>query len=96
MQCRWGEMSRTETYVPEHTRESIKQWIEHGVDAGSFINALMANDLFLAISKADDRNKTSFTSIVSWIWNYAPAACYGSYDICQSWADNFNKKKVDN
>jgi hypothetical protein len=45
----------------------------------------LANDLMGALNSADSTNINLFPAYGKFLYNYAPRACHGSYEIVQSW-----------
>lgn len=64
--------------IPDHTRDALKDYIERGVPVGSFLHAVLSNDLAGAVFKADRANKPAIADIVNWVYHHAPEACWGS------------------
>lgn len=69
-------LMRTEM-IPAHLRPGLLLWIEHGIVPGSFLQAVLANDLLNAVDHADEESMAGLRSLVQWLWNYAPAGCHG-------------------
>lgn len=74
--------------LPAHMREGIKAWIEQGRPTGSFLHALLSNDLMGAIGKADDQNSAAMRQWCNYLYNYAPAGCFGSLAKVAAWAEH--------
>jgi len=74
----------------EYMREGMERYIEHGILPGSFLKALLSNDLMTCISRADEVNSKYINHWVKWLYNYAPFDCYGSHDVMMKWS----KKKT--
>ena len=91
MTFKYEKMDDEFSYVPHHTRDSIKLWIDKGIHAGSFVQAVIENDLGSAIGKADSINKEHIPSIVAWFYNYAPSYCWGSKEKADTWAERFKE-----
>ncbi len=53
--------------------------------AGSFVEALLANDLRGACMYADDHNVRIITMYVTYMMNHLPAACWGSSEAVRAW-----------
>jgi hypothetical protein len=64
--------------VPEHDHGSLVRYILDGVIPGGFLQAVLSNDLREACARADDQNLFAIPVIVAWLYNYAPANCWGS------------------
>lgn len=90
-------MDNVDTFVPMHDRDSIERYIEHGIIPGSFLQAIICNDLRMAVSQADRVNTAFIPTIVRWFYNYAPSQCCGSKGRMMAWAGEFvdrrNKEK---
>ena len=68
--------------------EGMQRYIEHGVRGGSFMHALLQNDLRKAVENADGQNLEALAAWVRWLYNYAPSACWGSMLKVQAWEDS--------
>ena len=56
-------------YIPEHTAQSLIDYVEHGWQPGSFLTAVLENDLEGAAFHADPQNKrylANIAMIVRW------------------------------
>ena len=71
--------------VPPHVRGGIVRYIMQGVPTGSFLEAVISNDLRQALGKADDKNRTNLFAIVCWFHNHAPSFCWGSPARYRAW-----------
>lgn len=71
--------------IPDHMQDGVRLWIEHGVAPGSFMTAVLCNDLSGALGRADEINRARLHDIVSFFYNYAPGDCWGSPDHFHGW-----------
>lgn len=71
--------------APRNCRDTLERYIEHRIPMGSFLTAFASNDLFDAMSRADDVNRLQFFELCSWFYNYAPPMCYGSPEKVANW-----------
>ncbi len=71
--------------VPKHTMHGLHEYITHHTPKGSFLKAVLSNDLMGAASKADDKNLHNLPAIVGFLYNYAPGNCWGSPKAYQNW-----------
>jgi hypothetical protein len=71
--------------VPEHCIEGLVEFVAAGRPTGSFLEAVISNDLFDALGRADHVNRTRIFEIASWLFNHAPRASYGSREAYQQW-----------
>jgi hypothetical protein len=58
--------------------EEIQRYVEHRLEPGSFVKALMANDLIGAFNNADEINQNEMIGYVKFIYNRLPRVCFGS------------------
>lgn len=75
-------------YLPDHMKKAVKNYLEEGIPPGHFLTAVLCNDLKEAIARADDINILALPNIVSWFYNNAPKACWGSEDNFNSWIES--------
>lgn len=73
--------------LPQHIRGSMRRYIESGIEPGGFLMAVLCNDLMGAMGKADDVNRERLWDICGFLYNEAPATCFGSIEAFLSWVD---------
>lgn len=73
---------------PPSVREGLKNYIEHRIPTGGFLNAVLCNNLSEAFGRADHINRECLFQIASWIYNEAPAACWGNPSKVEKWLAN--------
>jgi len=73
--------------LPESLRGGMQRYFEHGIEPGSFLMAVLANNLIGAFACADENNRARMFEIVSWIYNEAPRGACGSVTICQRYME---------
>ncbi len=78
--------------VPHHTKAEIDRYVKDRIITGSFLHAVLSNDLFGAVIKADDFNRIALPDIVSYIHNNAPMGCYGSAQVVEDWIEGKDLK----
>ncbi len=78
-------MSPSEPFLPEHMRDGMKLYLEHGVEPGGFMYAVLTNDLKGACSRADHINMRYLTNIVSYCYNEIPSVAWGSKERVDAW-----------
>lgn len=88
-QERKDQMDDIHTFVPDHMRQTFIDYIEKGYEPGGFARAVLENNLVEAFGRADHINQMSLQSIVSWVYNYAPSACWGSPEKVDAWLGRF-------
>lgn len=77
------------------TIDSIKRYIELGIPPGDFLWAVLTNDLREAFGRADEGNIRAMFEIVCWLWNYAPAMCWGDEERVKNWLDVKAKARME-
>ena len=73
--------------LPEGMHGGIERWIEPGIRPGSFLSAVLRNDLRTACEKADDTNRYLLFEYVSFFYNHAPSSCWGSPEKFAAWME---------
>lgn len=66
-------------------QDEIDRFVAHRIPTGSCVRAILANDLMEAFGRADDRTAVEMKSIVTYIYNKIPGACWGSYGKVDAW-----------
>lgn len=72
-------------HLPEHMHGSIQRYLLNGIPPGSFLTAVLENDLMEAFGRADDDNREALFEWVRFIYNYAPTGCHGSSEKVSAW-----------
>lgn len=73
--------------LPEHMRDGMRLYIERGVPPGSFLTAVLSNDLMGALGKADDTNLHALPAYGRFLYNEAPSPCFGSPEHVRDWCE---------
>lgn len=63
----------------------LRRYIEAGIEPGGFLYALLCNDLFGAVARADCDNKKRLVQWCQFIYNELPAGCWGSEENVAAW-----------
>ena len=71
--------------IPEITIESLRNYADHGIPTGGFLNAVLSNDLKESFGRADIGNRNVMFEIVSYCYNEIPSACWGSPKAVELW-----------
>jgi len=79
--------------IPEHIRESVKNYIEDGCPVGDFLQAVIRNELCEAVGRADSINRNRLYDIIYFFYNFAPGACWGSPEKMQAWMEMHRKER---
>lgn len=80
------------TKLPERFRPPIQRYIEHGAPPGSFLSAVIKNDLMDALGRADPNSEKELKGLVRWFYNEAPGSCWGSTMKFWKWIETSGRK----
>ena len=73
--------------IPGHMRGAVQRYVMHGMQPGSFLTAVLTNDLSEAFSRADDDNAAAMQGWVRFLYNYVPSNCKGSAELVNAWIE---------
>lgn len=82
--------------LPLGLHGTMQRYIDQRAPAGSFGTAVLSNNLREACATADDFNRHALFEIVSWLYNEAPSACWGSPEKVQQWLANEDGEENNN
>lgn len=80
-----------ESGIPEYMHESIIAYMETGRPVGSFLSAVLNNDLRLAIWNADNNNKHRLFEYVLFFYNHCPVGSWGHENATRDWPKELKK-----
>lgn len=79
--------------VPAHTQAALMRYVNQGFMPGGFLTAVITNDLFGAVSRADEMNIQALPEIVKFIYNEIPMAAVGSTEKMDKWCGLVREEK---
>jgi hypothetical protein len=82
-----ARLTRGVKRLPEHMRDSVLNYVRHGIPPGHFLTAVLSNDLFEAVDRADDINIRVLADYVRVFYNDCPSACWGSPNNVKAWIE---------
>ena len=71
--------------MKEDTKDSIDRYVQQRVPTGSFLQAVLSNDLRGALGQADEDNRRDLFEIVAYCYNEIPGVCWGSPEKVDQW-----------
>jgi len=74
--------------IPAHTREALINYFDRGWEPGSFLMAVLRNDLMRASFSADHINQSELPKIATWVYRNAPYGSWGNEEIVRGWLNN--------
>ena len=77
--------------IPERMLSGLTRYIEHGIPPGDFLKAILTNDLYEAVSRADDDNIKILPAYIGYLYNEAPGDCWGSRGTMDAWITSRRK-----
>ena len=72
--------------LPYHMRDVARDYIEKGYLPGSFLTAVLSNNLVEAFGKADELNRRSLWAWAQWLYNDVPQDAWGSMEKVKAYA----------
>lgn len=73
--------------------QSLENYIMHGFEPGGFLTSVLANDLFMAVGRADYWNKTNLHHIVHNVIHNMPSLSFGSYEAVTDWCRDADSRR---
>lgn len=74
--------------VPEHMQDGLRRYLDHGIEPGGFMIAVLSNDLRESFARADAINRERLFDIVCFLYADAPALCWGSPARVKEWINH--------
>lgn len=71
--------------LPAHLRPGLRAYLVDRQPTGTFLRAVLVNDLNGAVLRADPVSFQALRDIVRLLYNYAPAQSHGSYEAVTAW-----------
>ena len=65
--------------------EALENYLMRGFEPGGFLTSVLANDLYLAVGRADHWNKQNLDRIVNQVLYNMPDISNGSYQRVKDW-----------
>lgn len=80
--------------VPDHMWGGVSRYFLQGIPGGSFMTALLSNNLMEAFACADDENAANMRRWCQFLYNHAPVGSYGSPERVGNWLRQFQPEQV--
>ena len=71
--------------MTEQSKESLYNYFVHGFEPGGFMTAVLSNDLYGAVGRADFVNIDLIGEYARWIESRAPYGSYGDRETVKGW-----------
>ena len=82
--------------IPGYMHQSIVNFYENGYQPGSFLTAVIDNDLKEAVGRADDTNIHCIKNYVMWFYNHAPDGTWGFSGATEKWCKHIREEEFEN
>ena len=79
--------------LPTALQGGMKRYIEDGIAPGHFLTAVLKNNLFEAVMRADADNLKELPNIVKWMHWEIPSNAHGSIIKVKEWINNLGERK---
>lgn len=73
--------------IPGWVREEIDEWAAIASWPGTFVEAVLRNDLNDAFAKATEDEVRTLHSIVAYVYNFVPSPCWRSREKMVAWRE---------
>jgi len=80
--------------IPLHLKEAFDRYVDHGIEPGGFLMAVLENNLCQAVGRADDQNIQILKDIVAYVYNDMPSECWGSPEKVRAWRALFDTECI--
>ena len=77
--------------VNEDIIGTLERYLNHGIMPGSFMTAVIENNLKEALGRADAYNTLHLGNIVGYVYNHVPANAWGSAEKVADYIRNIKK-----
>lgn len=71
--------------LPEHMREGMQRYVEHGIRPGDFLYFILCNDFVYGLGHADRINTARIVDYAKFLYLEAPSGCWGSKEKVDKW-----------
>lgn len=71
--------------IPRHLQAALDRYVIEHIPTGSFLEAVLTNDLKGAIQNASDDSLDALPAIVAYVHNNTPHDCKGSREAYERW-----------
>lgn len=78
--------------IPPHMREGLTLYLTNGVMPGSFLCAVLNNDLVEAVKRADDENAHRLPGYIRFLYNYVDSRAWGRKGCVEEWVARRRKE----
>ena len=77
----------------EYLEPALDNYLIHGIQPGSFMTAVLCNDLHGAINRADSGNLINFALVCNEIIHRCPPDAFGSEQHVRDWIHDVDRRR---
>ena len=74
--------------IPDHMWGGVERYLFDRIPPGSFLMAVLENNLFEAFARADQKNVRTMRAWIHLIYNEFPISSFGSPETVQGWLED--------
>lgn len=78
------ELEMTAAGVPRHMQDGLTRYLRYGIRPGSFLVAVLENDLSGAVERGDIQNQAALASYPLFLFQM-PVLCWGTREKVEAW-----------
>jgi len=79
------EESNQSRGIPDNIMQSLERYRDTGIPTGGFLLAVLTNDLYESVARADSDSLESLPLIVKWVAMELPYSAWGDHDSVHKW-----------
>lgn len=73
---------------------ALERYLNHGIMPGSFLTAVLENNLMESFGRADMSNSANLKNIVGYIYHHLPSNSWGSREKVSEYLKHLKQEKV--
>ena len=73
--------------------QSLENYLIHGFEPGGFLTAVLCNNLYLAVGRADSWNKPNLPRIVAEVFHKMPETAVHSHQAIRDWSRDVDGRR---
>lgn len=78
--------------IKASTQDALDRYARQHVPLGSFLTAVLENNLMEACGRADSDNLANLPAICAYVYNEMPSTCHGSPAKVKTWLEDAARK----
>lgn len=90
------ELQEMTFYIRRDMMAAIDRYLNHRLEPGSFLTAILSNDFVRATGRADSENLANLPAYASYLYNEMPMSAWGSREIVHEWLNPKHNNEGDN